>query len=369
MKPINQKKTNTILFVNHCLTGGGSEKTMTLIANYFASHDYEVEMVLLNEHPRTYGIDERIKISECYCPIKGNKIIWHLNRIKTLRDTIKKSKAPIIVTFMWDINMNVILASAGLGKKIIASERCDPHNETRKLMRFAMHFILPFADMTVFQTEMVKGYYPKRVQRKSVVIPNSISEDLPLPDRDTVKSEIVAVGRLTDQKNFEMLIRAFKKVTDVKDKITLVIYGEGAERKKLERIIKELSLTDKVELPGYINDVNLKMRNSMIYVNSSNYEGISNAMLEAMAMGIPCVCTDCPVGGASMVIRNEENGLLVPINDDVSMADSIIRLIDDKALYERIQENAMEVRGQYSIEKIGERWVQVINDTYNETNG
>ena len=353
-----------VLFVNHCLTGGGSEKAMALIANYFATRGYEVEMLLLNEQPRTYSIDRRIKVTECYCPIERNKLIWHFNRIKTIRKAIKNCAAPTVITFMWDINMNVILACAGLGKKIIASERCDPHSEPRKLMWFAMNFVLPFADMTVFQTHMVQTYYPQRVQRRSVVIPNAISDNIPEPDRDPskIRKEIIGVGRFTEQKNFEMLIKVFAEVYRKYSDYKLIIYGDGPLRTKYEEQIIRLGLSGVVSLPGYLQNVNERMRYAAIYVNSSNYEGISNAMLEAMAMGIPCVCTDCPVGGARMVIQNGVNGMLVPLGDDFEMIESIFNLLSHRDLYEKIQEESSKIRELLSIKKIGNEWVDLTNE-------
>ncbi len=352
-----------VLFVNHSLTGGGSEKAMSLIANYFASQGIEVEMLLLSEQPRTYKVDERIRIIECYCPIEGNKLVWHLRRIRTIRDSIKKSDAPVVITFMWDINMNVILACAGLGKRIITSERCDPHNEPRKLMWFAMHFVLPFADMTVFQTPMVQGYYPKSVQRRSTVIPNAISEDVPDPDRDPekIRKEIVAVGRFTKQKNFELLIDAFSDIHGKYPEYKLIIYGDGPLRHEMEQQIRKLGLDNSVRLPGYVSDVNERMRYAAIFVNSSNYEGISNAMLEAMAMGLPCICTDCPVGGARMLIQDGVNGILVQVGNKDQLVSKISILLERNDFSKKIRESADSVRKKYATEHIGRMWMEKID--------
>lgn len=360
---LREQETNKkILFVNHCLTGGGSEKAMTLIANFFASQGFNVEMLLLNEQPRTYNPDGRIKVTECYCPVKGNKLFWHFRRIMTIRDAIKKSDASIVISFMWDINMNVILACFGLGKKIITSERCDPRNESRMLMRFAMYFVLPFADITVFQTSVVQKYYPKCVRKRSVVIPNAISNIVPVPDRDPLKirKEIVGVGRFTEQKNFEMLISAFANVHRNHLDYKLIIYGDGPLRSKYEELILRLGLKDYVSLPGYLKDVNERMRYASIYVNTSNYEGISNAMLEALSMGLPCICTDCPVGGASMVINDGVNGKLIPVGDINSLESKIEELLLDDRVRISIGEEAIKTRDIYSITKIGNRWINLL---------
>lgn len=349
-----------VLFVNNCLTGGGSEKAMTIIANYFVSQGIETVMIVLNERPRTYYVDERIKIIECYCPIEGNKLLWHFKRILTIRKELKKEGSKIIITFLWDINMNVILASFGLRKYIIASERCDPHNETRKLMKFAMWFVLPFADHTVFQTEIVRSYYPRHIQRKSSVIPNAVSDTVPYPDRSIIDKEIVAVGRLTAQKNFKMLIDAFEIFYKHHPEYILTIYGEGVLRNELEYYVKEKGLEESIRLPGYIYDLDNQIRYAAIFVNSSDYEGISNAMLEAMAMGIPCICTDCPVGGAAMVIQNNVNGILIPVGDTEALSAAMESLIENKNMAVDISNRASEIRKEYSSIEIGKRWLSLL---------
>lgn len=348
-----------VLFINRCLNGGGSERAMTLIANHFASKSIDTWMMLLSDEPHTYKVDHRINIVECFCPIAGNKLKWHVDRIVTIRKSIKKIKPDVIITFMWDINMNVILASIGLKCKIIASERCDPKNEPRKLIHFAMHFILPMADYTVFQTEQVRGYYPKSVWNKSCIIPNAISDSIPVPDRSNVEKKIVAAGRMTEQKNFSMLLQAFSQFCNEVKGYTLVIYGDGTLRNQLEHEAKKLGISEHVSMPGYVNDVNLKMRDAAMYINSSDYEGISNAMLEALAMGIPSICTDCPVGGAREVITDSVNGILVPVGEVEYLSEAMLKIANDNVLAENLSKNAIEVRYDYAIEIIGERWLKV----------
>lgn len=350
---------NQVLFINHCLTGGGSEKAMTLLANYFVRQGIDTSMVLLNEHERTYTVDERINVIECYCPIQDNKLIWHFKRIKTIRDVLKSSNAKTVITFMWDINMNVILANWGLKKKIIASERCDPHHENRKLIKIAMNFVLPFADFSVFQTEQVRAYYPKRVQKKSCVIPNALADDLPPPDRSCVEHIVVAAGRMTEQKNFEMLINAFSRFTKKFAEYKLFIYGEGPLKIGLEQQAKSLGIADRVFFPGYVSDLKNKIRNAAMYVNSSDYEGISNAMLEAMAMGIPSICTDCPVGGAAMVIDDGINGLLVPPDDADAMLNAMCKIASSEEFANKISIAGAEIKEKLNIDIIGKEWLKI----------
>ena len=167
-------------------------------------------------------------------------------------------------------------------------------------------------------------YYPESIRKKGVVIPNPIAVDNP----STVNSgeennRVIAAGRLHKQKNFPLLIRAFAAFSKDFPNYSLDIFGEGEEREALQKIVKNLSLTDKVFLKGKTDALFDEFLKSTIYVSSSDYEGISNSMLEAMAAGLPTICTDCPCGGARATIKDGVNGLLVPVGDEDALADAL----------------------------------------------
>lgn len=349
-----------ILFINRSLNGGGSEKAMALLANEMVKMGHDVSMVLLYDEPHTYYIDEKIKLIECFCPIKGNKLIWHIKRIVTIRKVLKQAPAKYIISFMWDINMNVILAATGLGKSVIASERCDPNNEKRKLIKFAMRFVLPYAYHTVFQTDDVRRCYPKVIQKHSTVIPNMVfvsNRTVPITER---KDEIVAVGRLTPQKNYRMLISAFAKFHMLYPEFVLKIYGTGSLRNALTDQAKRLNVADSVILKGYCANVLDEIKSSRIYVNSSDFEGISNAMLEALSLGLVCICTDCPVGGARLSITDCENGLLIPVNDQDELLASLKKVVENPEFEKKISQNAIKSCERFSPETITNMWLKIL---------
>lgn len=348
-----------VLFVNNCLTGGGSERAMCLIANYFSQKGLDVSMMLLVEKEKTYYIDPAVKIIECYYPLIKNKVKWHINRILTIREVIKKEKPDIVVSFMTDVNIRVNLAALGLNTYVIQSERADPNQNKTILKTIATNVILTMADFTVFQTLSAQKAYPKSIQRKSVVIPNAININLPTTDRSKVRNYVVSIGRLTEQKNYVLLIDAFECFYKVHKDFKLVIYGEGPLRRMLEERVCDKKLEDVVSFPGYSLSINDDIKDAFMYVNSSDYEGISNAMLEALALGIPSICTDCPVGGASMVIKDGINGLLVPPNDLEAMVFAMTKVADDIDFSNKLSMNAVNVRQDYSIESIGEQWINI----------
>jgi len=141
---------------------------------------------------------------------------------------------------------------------------------------------------------------------------------------------------------------------------SLVIYGQGNEREKLEQMIREQGLEGKILMPGFASDIHEKMREAAMFVSSSNYEGISNSMLEAMAMGVPTVVTDCPVGGARLMIQNGVNGVLVPVGDAEAMYRGMKKVIEDPDFAERIASEAYRVREQYPIEKVSVMWTDLM---------
>lgn len=353
-----------VLFVNHNLTGGGSERVMALLASYYADHGVDTEMALITDDERTYPVSEKLKISECFCQSTKNKIIFHIRRVMSLRKAIKKSGADTVISFMWDINMHVILACAGLRKKVIISERADPRQvgKRRKTLEFAMKWIFPHADMTVFQTPDAQMTYPEKVRRKSTVIPNPVvlkdngEESCSVAEREKT---VIAAGRFTEQKNFAMLIRAFAIFGKDHPDYTLTIYGEGALRDMQEKLVSELGLDGRVSMPGFMSDLGERMKTAGIYASSSDFEGISNSMLEALAAGVPSVCTDCPVGGAAMAIDDHVSGILVKPGDADGMARALAQIADDEDFARSLSVNAVKKSREFLIDKVAEKWMSL----------
>ncbi|MCQ2354288.1 MAG: glycosyltransferase [Clostridia bacterium] len=353
-----------VLFVNLRLTGGGSEKVMAHLASYYADHGIDTEMFLLSDEERTYPVSDKLKITECFCPRTGSKKIWHVKRILSLRKAIKKSGANTVISFMWDINMNVVLACAGLRKKVIISERADPRNVVarRKSLEFAMKWVFPHADMTVFQTPEAQTTYPEKVRRKSTVIPNPVVlKNIGEANGSTAEREktVIAAGRFTEQKNFAMLIRAFSIFGKDHPDYTLTIFGDGSLRDKQEALVTELGLDGRVSMPGFVNDLGERMKSAGIYASSSDFEGISNSMLEALAAGIPSVCTDCPVGGAAMAIDDHKSGILVKTGDAEGMARAFAEIADDAGFARTLSDNAVEKSREFLIDNVAKKWMSL----------
>lgn len=348
-----------VIFVNSSLTDGGSEKVMTLLANYMANNDYDVTMILVRNKKKTYILDEKINCIQLEYNSK-NKLYILITRIVKLRKLFKSIKADTIISFMVDINCFTLLANVGLGSKVIISERANPFIRKKISTKLGEYFLYPLTDKIVFQTDMVKDYFGRKLNEKSVVIPNPINISLQYNEIVNRNKTIIAAGRFTEQKNFKMLIDAFNRFSKEYVDYNLYIYGDGPLKAQLMQYVAKLEAANNIHFPGYIDNINEIMRYSSIYVSSSNYEGISNSMLEALALGVPSICTDCPVGGARMVIQNDKNGILIPVGDSDALFYALRKIARDQVFSESLSKEAIKIKSKFSMKAIAEKWIDII---------
>ena len=207
---------------------------------------------------------------------------------------------------------------------------------------------------------MAKSYLSFLGRKKSVVICNPITGNLPKPHEGERERRIVNWCRLDNQKNLDLLIDAFRDITDDFPEYVLYIYGEGPERKRLEQKIKDIKLEEKIFLPGHSNNIYDEVLKAALFVSSSDYEGISNSMLEAIALGIPTICTNCPVGGAREVIEDGINGLLIPVGDKNALKDAMVKVLTNEQFSKSLSKNGIMLREKISAKKIAEQWEEYI---------
>lgn len=243
--------------------------------------------------------------------------------------------------------------------KTLVSVRNDPNKEyAGKIGRFVGKVLLPMADGCVFQTSDAQKWFPERLQKKSRIIYNAVKEEFYQVERTPVRGEIVTCGRLTEQKNHRLLIDAFAEVQKIHPYATLKIYGEGALREKLQNQIESLNLNEKVFLMGATNDVAKVLQTADLFVLSSDYEGMPNALMEAMAAGVPCISTDCPCGGPRELFGNLCAEDLVRCNEPKQLAQTM-----EKKLEQNDQSCMQRKRAeQFRPEKINYEWKKYINE-------
>lgn len=196
----------------------------------------------------------------------------------------------------------------------------------------------------------------------SLIIPNAVSEYFINDNENAEKGNyILGVGRFTEQKNFPLLIKAFSKISDSYPDLKLIICGDGKLRQTYVDLISTLGLDGRVELPGQIKDIRSVMLKAKIFVLSSDYEGIPNALIEAMACGAPCISTDCLGGGARLLIKDGYNGLIVPPDDTDRLAQALSYIMENDDFSNHISENAKKISDDFSPENIYSQWENFIN--------
>lgn len=345
-----------LLFVNSSLTDGGSEKAMALVAMALSNRGHEVTMVLAREKERTYAIDPTIKLIQLrYGPV--GRIRKHVSRLRKLRRLVKFESFDYVICYMWDLNVTTLLATLGLRQNVVVSERAFPGVSTRgTISRFLEQVLYRFAYKIVYQTREAQKFCPPQLRYKSVVIPNIIEPGRLNPSRGPRTRRVVSVGRLGMQKNFPLLLRSFARFARDYPDWTLEIYGRGALEEELRAQATHLGIASSVVFAGYVDDVAAHVHDAGMFVLSSDYEGISNAMSEAMAIGLPVVCTNCPVGGAALLIENRTSGILVPVGDQTALTNAMKEVASDEGLARQLSEGARTSVARFTPERMVEHW-------------
>lgn len=356
-----------IMFVTPDMQFGGAERVMSLLANQWAAKGHQVTLVVMDDEKQlVYSLHEKVELRYMQSP-RFDKPGKLTKLIHTLHKHIKACQPDVIVSFFCNVSAFCWAASFGMGIPLIFSERNDPYNNINGIKAKMFQTVaLQSAKHVVFQTAGARDYYGKRVQRKATIILNPFDSDR-LPTEQTQKQNLlVSVGRLNPQKNQKVLVDAFQKVADQYPKHKLVIYGEGPLRQQLQEQIDGYGLSDRILLPGNEKNILEKLQKAKMFVFSSNFEGLPNALIEAMAVGLPCVSTDCSPGGARELIENYKNGILVPCGDADRMAEGIDYLLRHPDEAEAMGKEAEKITQRLDIEKIASQWEQLLKQVVKE---
>lgn len=326
---MSERMPKIYLYIN-VLGGGGAERVIANLTNTLAEDGCETTLITSFPVDKEYSIDKKVRrlLLEDH-EFRQSRLKRNVTRISKLRKICKEEKPDILISFMEEPNFRAILATRGLPVKTLVSVRNDPNKEyAGKLGWFVGKILLPMADGCVFQTSDAQQWFPERLQKKSRIIYNAVKEEFYQVERTPVRGEIVTCGRLTEQKNHRLLIDAFAEVQKIHPYATLKIYGEGALREKLQNQIESLNLNEKVFLMGATNDVAKALHTADLFVLSSDYEGMPNALMEAMAAGVPCISTDCPCGGPRELFGENASDKLVPCNNSAQLSEAICKVLE-----------------------------------------
>ncbi|MBR2867774.1 MAG: glycosyltransferase [Clostridia bacterium] len=396
-----------LLFTIPVMKGGGAEKVAALLLNEFNKNGYECELILTNssrdefidrgldsdigvtvlrEHFEKRGAFGRLTITvfrlfaSLICKIPealGKKVpsafaylsfvAQYFDEYKALRRIIKNKPEAGIITFLQPSAPLTLLAARGLPNKVVVSERSDPFRILKK--RYGFNFIRKYyqrADAVVFQTNDAKAAYPDNISDKGTVIFNPINDKLPECYQGEREKNITTFCRISHEKNLTLLAEAFALFSKEFSDYRLKIIGDAINpsEKEVLRLLKErigsLGISDKVDFIAFTPEVHSLIIKDMMYVNSSDHEGMSNAMLEAMAIGMPVICTDCPIGGANAIIDSSENGILTEVGNADELCEAMKKIAGDGEFSKKLSQNASQIRYNLALENIARKWMELL---------
>lgn len=356
-----------LLFYIDSIGFGGAERVISNLANQLQLKGHQSIVVTSFRSTSEYVLDEgveRISLNDTYI---SNFVKRNLLLSFRLRKVLKRIRPDVGIVFLPQPIFRMAVASIGLNTKLLFSVRNDPKREYGSfLYKCLAKICFKKADGIVFQTKDAQRFFSRDIRNKSVIIFNQVDEKFYQRSQySPKKSGIVATGRLASQKNHKILIDAYNLI---KDQITedLVIYGEGPLRDELTTYIDDLKLNERVSLSGTIKDVEVKLPHYKVYVLSSDYEGLPNGLMEAMAMGMPCVSTDCPCGGPRSLFGTLQSQFLVPVSDSMALSKALLEIVSSDDLMHNLSMENIERARQFSPSVIINKWESHIMSLLNE---
>jgi len=354
-----------LVLVISSLGGGGAERVMTLLANAWVERGNEVTLITLaSDRMDRYPLDPAVR--RIALDVAGNSahvlaaIGHNIVRIRALRRAIAESRPDAVISFIAESNVRVLIAAAGLRVPVIISERTALNgHHMRGVWRTLRRWSYPRATAIVAQTRRCAAELEALARRQVDVIANPVSVESRPDDAAACERAggptLLAVGRLSPEKGFDLLIEAFAQTAPRHPDWNLVILGEGPLRAELERKIAEHDPGSRISMPGFDARVRSAMRRADLFVLSSRYEGFPNALLEAMTEGLACVSFDCDAGPREL-IDHRRNGWLVPAGDVHALADALDTLMGDADLRAQLGRRARDVGSTYSLATILDQW-------------
>ena len=349
----------SILFVSGSMLRGGAQRVISILANDYAASGWDVRVALLIENKIEYVLNDSIEIHDI--THKGNRLKNFSKWVNELKAVINRIKPDVIVSFAGRINVITLLANRGTGIPVLVSERNDPaHDRRSDFEMWLCKKLYQKADRVVFQTKYQAKFYEKWCKDNSVIIGNPISA--PVYEGEHENKDIICVGKLMDQKNHPMMIKAFAKIAPEFPDKQVYIYGDGKKRTELEQLIADCDMTSRIHLMGNTPEIFNVMQKNEFFVMCSDYEGLSNALLEAMMSGMVCVTTNW--NGADEYVTDGVNGYLVPVNDSDALAAKLTEVL--RADNSAVKANAIATAKKCTADRVLSDWRAAINELIKE---
>lgn len=354
--------TNNIIFVTISMCGGGTERVISVLANEAVTRGMNVTIMMIGDDRVEYELDDRIDVV-CVSKATGGSLSGRIKRLLSMRRLFKTNGGNVIAMGS-SAGIFTLIAALGLKNKVVVSERNDPgrlnHKPISSKMKKIREFLYGTATKVVLQTEDSKSYFGKKVVNRSVIIMNPLPDEVYSRRTECIREKtIIGSGRLTVYKGYDLLINAFAKFSKNYPDYELKIFGKGELKEELQQQIDSLNINKKATLCGFSDDMYGELIKGGMYVSSSVSEGVSNALMEAVALGIPVIATDCPVGGSRMCIKDGVSGILIDVGDKDALVEAMSRIADDEALRDSLTSSAMSESEKWTVESVWNRWMEL----------
>ncbi|RLA74316.1 MAG: glycosyltransferase family 4 protein [Epsilonproteobacteria bacterium] len=352
-----------ILFIISSLGLGGAERVLSTLANHL-SLNHEVLILKLDNEEPFYKISNDVTIESLDLEKSNNsilkKIVHNFTLLSSIRKSIKKYDSDIIISFMDRTNINTLLATRFLGKKLIISERTNFDAQKNKILRKLRNITYPYTDgMVVLSQYDYNKYY--NVKNKKIIF-NPLFVNADIDSMITKEKVIISVGRIIESKAFDILLNALVKIdSKLLQDWKVYIIGDGRERQKLESMVVDFDLVNTVEFLGVKKNVVNYYKKASIFISTSRSEGFPNTLSEALSLGCASIATDC-ISGPSELIKNEDNGFLVEVDNIDQIKDKLELLMKDKTLRDTFSRRSIEMSKKYKIDNIVKEWEEYINE-------
>ena len=367
-----EKKLNKIMIHINSLGKGGAERVACMLASYFAEQGIETIVATTWQEKSEYETDKRVKRIHAGLKMEQESLgrmgkLWY--RTVNLRKAVKEEQPDLILSFCVKANYRAVQAALGTKIPVVVSVRNDPKVDYVGKAKGVMNrLFLNRAAGCVFQTEEAKEFFDLSLQEKSRIICNPVGDKYLKAVRRQAVKKIVFVGRLVEQKNPFLLVHAYEELQIKYPEYQLYLYGDNFEDECKNQLLEYLEtpegkkVKDRIHFMGICDHLETELADAAMFVLPSNYEGMPNALMEAMAMGLPVISTDCPCGGSRYLITHKENGLLVPVGDRQAMTEAMCYYIEHPKRAEEMGQKAKERLKKQEIGKICSQWKEYLEE-------
>lgn len=353
----------SLLFVAPAIGYGGAEKNFIGIANYAVEHNYRVFLLIEEDGKIQRRIHPNITIIKAKIDHDASLAHKYWCAIRAIKKAIKSSNADIVISFIEFWRSACIIATRFSPIPCLVSERADPYTRKGRFNNVIFR-IFEMAEGHVFQTIQARDFFSENTKKNSKVIPNPVFKEDALDKYTGVKQDIIVnIARLDlKQKRQDVLIDAFSLIKDEFPNYKLYLYGDGPDKSKIEKYIHKRNLENRIELKGVTKNVYQSLGESRLMVLTSDFEGIPNAVIESMCVGVPVVSTKCSPGGAEFLIEEGVNGLLAECGDEVQVANAMRKILSDSNYSEMLVRNGFGIKEKLDSEVILSSWLDYIEE-------